>query len=59
MTKKEARKFLASKEGVKMQIHDDMFDDEPDGAFFALAEEQGIDVEDWAVYQEAKDALNE
>ncbi len=26
----------------------DTYDDLPDGAFFALAEEQGISVDDWA-----------
>lgn len=32
----------------KIKAFNDLYVDMPDGAFFALAEEQGIDVEDWS-----------
>ena len=31
-----------------IKLFNDTHDDLPDGAFFALAEEQGITVDDWA-----------
>ena len=35
------------------------YDDLPDGAFFCLAEEYGITVDDWAIYAEHCAALQE
>lgn len=50
--------FGAKKEDVHSQKYQDMrafsdeFDDSPDGAFFAMAEERGWDTEDWGWYSE-------
>lgn len=34
----------------KIQTFCEIYDDLPDGAFFALAEEQGITIDDWSAY---------
>lgn len=43
MSKNKADKWF-----YEIKAFNDINVDMPDGAFFALAEEQGIDVDDWA-----------
>jgi len=37
---------------LKCKTFSEMYDHLTDGAFFALAEEQGITLEDWKIYAE-------
>lgn len=52
--------FGAKKSDIKTRRYKDIaefrdtFDDLPDGAFFAMAEERGIDVEDWGWFAEVE-----
>lgn len=57
MTKAEALKDSKNNFFQKIARFRDEYDDLPDGAFFAIAEEQDIDVDDWAWFAEVEESL--
>jgi len=57
MTLKEAIKMSKQKWFREIRQFSLDSDDMPDGAFFAMAEEQDIDVSDWDVYAQVCEVL--
>ena len=56
MTKQKEDSRLKSKRYLNIKRFNNDFDDTPDGAFFALAEEMyGIDIDDWVWFAEVQE----